>query len=173
MKPSLSFQASAVMNLTIERESSCYPTWWRRMSRPQPPPATWWYIFEEFTRGESAREWGFAAALVIAQVRRRTSPGPTFQELFRHFLPDANGLPDVFPSGMIYVDRRLVLHDFRLNAAVEWRRRGFIDWDTNLPRSLRPGPRFRAAMQRTGLTGFALGLDPGRLLHQGLAATPS
>ena len=116
---------------------------------------------------------GFRCRSIHRTSRATDPPGPTFQELFKHFLPDANGLPDVFPSGMIYVDRRLVLHDFRLNAAVEWRRRGFVDWDTNLPRSLRPGPRFRAAMQRTGLTGFALGLDPGRLLHQGLAATPS
>lgn len=143
-----------------ELATTDYPTWWRRMSRPQPPPATWKYMFEEFTGDDSAREWGFAAALFIAQVRRRTSPGPTFQELFKHLLPDTNGLPDVFPSQMIYVDRSLVIKDFRLRAAMEWRRRGLIDWDKNIARSLRPGPQFRAGMRRNGLTGFALTSNP-------------
>ena len=87
-------------------------------------------------------------------------PGPTFQELFKHLLPDTNGLPDVFPSQMIYVDRSLVIKDFRLRAAMEWRRRGLIDWDKNIGRSLRPGPQFRAGMRRNGLTGFALTSNP-------------
>ena len=156
-----------------ELATTAYPTWWRRMSRPQPPPATWKYVFEEFTGDDSAREWDFAAALFIAQVRRRTSPGPTFQELFKHLLPDTGGLPDVFPSGMIYVLRSRVLYDFRLSAAVEWNRRGVIESDKNIARSLRPGPRFRAGMHRTGLTGFALNSDPERRLQQCLAATPS
>lgn len=71
-----------------------YPIWWRGVSAP--PPAAWAYTFETFTGEETAGEWALAAAVFIAQTRRRTGAGPTFAELFAHLLPDTGGLPARF-----------------------------------------------------------------------------
>jgi hypothetical protein len=117
-----------------------YPIWWRGMSAS--PPASWKYLFEEFTGEDSASEWALAAAIVIAEARARTSHGPTFSELFIRLLPDTNGLPGPFPDGMEYSKRQLAIWSFRLHTAIEWRRRAMIEWSEGVERSLQVGRRF-------------------------------
>ncbi|WP_223692176.1 hypothetical protein [Leifsonia poae] len=107
-----------------------------------PPPASWKYQFEEFTGEGSAGEWALAAAIVIADVRARTSHGPTFGELFLQLLPDTNGLPGQFPDGMEYIERRRAVSGFRLHTAIEWHRQGMVRWSTGVERSLQVGRRF-------------------------------
>ena len=118
-----------------------YPIWWRGTETP--PPATWAYTFEEFTGDDSADAWAHAAAVFIARVRRQTSAGPTFAELFTHLLPDTNGLPDQFRDGLNYEQRYRAISAFRRHSAIDWRRRAIIGWDTGVARSLRTGRKFR------------------------------
>lgn len=118
-----------------------YPIWWRGIASP--PPAEWSYLFEEFTGDDTAEEWALAAAIFIAQTRRRTSHGPTFSELFGHLLPDTRGLPSPFPPGLDFIARRRALTGFRGHVAIEWRRRALISWDKDVARSLRVGRAFR------------------------------
>ena len=80
-----------------ELATTDYPTWWRRMSRPQPPPTTWKYVFEKFTGDDSAREWGFAAALFIAQVGRRTPPDRPSRNSSNTSFPIPMVCPAFFP----------------------------------------------------------------------------
>jgi len=108
-----------------------------------PPPAQWTYVFEQLTGDDSAEEWALAAAIFIAQTRRRLGRGPTFAELFAHLLPDADGLPAPFPEGLTYRERHLAVAGFRGHATIEWRRRGMISWETSVTRSLRVGRAFR------------------------------
>lgn len=108
-----------------------------------PPPAQWTYVFEQLTGADSAEEWALAAAIFIAQTRRRLGRGPTFAELFAHLLPDADGLPAPFPEGLTYRERHLAVAGFRGHATIEWRRRGMISWETSVTRSLRVGRAFR------------------------------
>lgn len=117
------------------------PIWWRAV--PDPPPAAWMAMFEAFTGEETADEWGLAAAIFIARTRRRTGYGPTFSELFAYLIPDAAGLPSRLPDGYSYMERRRLAGEFRLAAAVEWKRRGWISWDPGATRSLRVGRVFR------------------------------
>ena len=118
-----------------------YPIWWRGTETP--PPATWAYSFEEFTGDDSADAWAYAAAAFILRVRRQTSAGPTFAELFAHLLSDTNGLPGQFPNGLNSNERGRVSGNFRHHVAVEWRRRAIIGWDQGTARSLRIGRNFR------------------------------
>lgn len=117
------------------------PIWWQGVSAP--PPASWAYVFEDFTGDDTAEAWGLAAGIFVAQIRRRTGYGPTFAELFTHLLPDTSGLPAAFPVGLDFVDRRRAISGFRGLAATEWRRRGLIGWDKDVTRSLRVGRAFR------------------------------
>ena len=120
---------------------STYPTWWRGGSHP--PPAPWKYAFELFTTGDGADEWALAAAVFIAQYRRRHPSGPTFRELFEHLLPDANGVPERLPRDWDRSERNDAIRGFRGQVTAEWHRRSFIGFDRHVTRSLRVGPRFR------------------------------
>lgn len=117
------------------------PIWWRGVAAP--PPAQWAYMFEGLTGDDTADEWALAAAIFIAQTRRRSGHGPTFVELFTHLLPDWSGLPAPFPEGMEYFERRRVIAAFRGHVPIDWRRRGMINWDRDAMRSLRVGRAFR------------------------------
>ncbi|MFJ3426335.1 hypothetical protein [Leifsonia aquatica] len=101
-------------------------------------------MFEEFTSQDSAEEWGLAAAVTIARVRRRTSEGPTFSELFSEVMPDTHGIPGPMRDGTTSNVRYAATHKFRYHIAVEWRRRGLIGWSNGVERSLRVGPAFIA-----------------------------
>ena len=117
-----------------------FPIWWQGIEAP--PPAEWMYTFEEFTSDDTAEEWALAAAIFVAQTRRRTGLGPTFAELFTHLLPDTGGLPGPFPE-LEFAERRRAVNGFRGHAAIEWRRRGMISFDKAVMRSLRVGRAFR------------------------------
>lgn len=123
-----------------------YPTWWQGLDRP--PPADWVYVFEDFTGDDTAEHWALAAAIFVAQTRRRTSRGPTFAELFHHLLPDTAGLPGPFPDGLEFLERRRAVAGFRGHAAIEWRRRGMISFDHGVTRSMRVGREFRERSRR-------------------------
>lgn len=103
----------------------------------------WAYVFEDFTGDDTAEAWALAAAIVVAQTRRRTARGPTFYELFSHLLPDTFGLPVPAPDDLDFLERRRAISDFRLHAATEWRRRYMISWDDGVLRSLRVRRAFR------------------------------
>lgn len=126
-----------------------YPIWWRGISAP--PPRAWAYVFEDFTGEDSAEEWALAAAIFVAQTRRRTGYGPTFSELFSHLLPDTSGLPADFPAGLDFIERRRAISVFRGHAAIEWRRRNMISWESGVTRSLRVGRAFRELSRRRQL----------------------
>ena len=131
--------ATLIAMVTVGRDLN--PIWWRRVERPA--PAAWAYVFEDFTGDDTAEEWALAAAIFVAQTRRRTGRGPTFSELFAHLLPDTGGLPGPFPDDLDFLGRRRATSGFRLHAATEWRRRSMISWDTDVLRSLRVGRAFR------------------------------
>lgn len=118
-----------------------YPIWWRGADAP--PPTEWAYMFDAFTGDETAEEWALSAAIYIAQVRRRTGAGPTYSELFAFLLPDTRGLPGPFPVGLEPDERRRAISGFRGHVAIEWRRRGMINFDKGVKRSLRVGREFR------------------------------
>lgn len=126
--------------------SRSFAGWWHGATYP--PPAPWRYTFELFTSGDTADEWGLAAAVYIAQYRRRHSRGPTLLELFTHLLPDTEGIPSPLPDAWNTSERRLAVSDFRDHAALEWRRRGYIRFDKQVSHSLRVGPEFRARSRR-------------------------
>lgn len=132
-------RATAIVTVIVATKPST--SWWRGVSHP--PPAAWCYAFEEFTNDETADQWALAAAIYIAQYRRRHSQGPTFRELFEHLLPDSGGVPSRLPSEWDAFDRRRGSNGFRRHVAIEWRRRGYISYDKQITRSLRVGPRFR------------------------------
>lgn len=139
----------ATVIVTVRVGPDPYPIWWRGIAAP--PPAQWAYVFEEMTGEDSAEEWALAAAIFIAQTRRRTSLGPTFSELFAHLLPDSAGLPSEFPSDLTFPERRRAITGFRGHVAIEWRRRGMINWDRDVTRSLRVGRAFRERSRRRQL----------------------
>lgn len=132
---------AATVIVTHAMTSESYPIWWRGIDAP--PPAAWTYMFEDFTGEDTADDWALAAAIFIAQTRRRSGTGPTYAELFRHLLPDSSGLPGPFPEGLESVERRRAISGFRGHVAIEWRRRGLIAFDRGVTRSLRVGPVFR------------------------------
>jgi len=132
-------RATAIV--TVIMADRPWTAWWKGVSHP--PPAAWCYAFEEFTNDESADEWALAAAIFIAQYRRRHSQGPTFRELFEHLLPDTGGVPSQLPANWEAADRRRGSNGFRRHVAIEWRRRSYIGYDTQITRSLRVGPQFR------------------------------
>lgn len=140
--------------------SERYPIWWRDLTVP--PPAAWAYVFEEFTGDDTAEEWALAAAVFIAQTRRRSAHGPTFAELFAHLLPECNGLPAPFPAGMEFLERRRAVRAFRAHVAIEWRRRGLISWDKDVMRSLRVGRTFRERSRRRAQDEKVRLADAGR-----------
>lgn len=125
--------------MAVMRES--FPIWWQGIDTP--PPASWVYMFEDFTDDDTADQWALAAAIFIAQTRRRTMSGPTFAELFTHLLPDTAGLPGRLPASLEFMERRRAITGFRGHAAIEWRRRGMISFDQGVMRSLRVGREFR------------------------------
>jgi hypothetical protein len=117
------------------------PIWWRAIEAP--PPDTWVYAFEDFTGQDTADQWGLGAAIFIAQMRRRTGSGPTFSELFRELLIDTNGVPSELPEDIELLQRRNLISNFRIYVAIDWKRRGWVSWNPNVPRSLRVGRAFR------------------------------
>jgi hypothetical protein len=117
------------------------PIWWRAVEAP--PPDTWADTFQSFTGSDTADEWGLGAAIIIARTRRRTGSGPTFSELFKELLSDTNGVPSPLPDSIDIVQRRRLISDFRIYVAIVWKRRGWVSWNPNVPRSLRVGRRFR------------------------------
>jgi uncharacterized protein YqjF (DUF2071 family) len=123
-----------------------YPIWWQDIDSP--PPAEWIFTFEDFTGDDTAEQWALAAAIFIAQTRRRTAAGPTFAELFVHLLPDTEGLPGPLPRNLDFAERRRAVAGFRGHAAIEWRRRGMISYDNGVMRSLRVGREFREQSRR-------------------------
>ena len=123
-----------------------YPIWWQEIDSP--PPAEWVFMFEDFTGDDTAEQWALAAAIFIAQTRRRTTAGPTFAELFTHLLPDTDGLPVPLPRNLDFMQRRRAVAGFRGHAAIEWRRRGMISFDNGVMRSLRVGREFRERSRR-------------------------
>ncbi|NYD53584.1 hypothetical protein [Microbacterium pseudoresistens] len=100
-------------------------------------------MFEELTGDATADEWALAAAIFIAQTRRRTGAGPTFSEVFASLLPDTSGLPGPFPPELGPDERRLAISGFRGHVMIEWRRRDMIGFDKGVTRSLRVGREFR------------------------------
>ncbi|MDQ4215058.1 hypothetical protein [Microbacterium capsulatum] len=122
------------------------PIWWRSVDGP--PPTPWVDVFASFTGTDTADEWGLAAAIFIAQTRRRTGMGPTFSEMFLELLPDTDGIPSSIVDEFDYRERRQLIGDFRIHAAIEWRRRGWISWERGVERSLRVGKVFRAHSRR-------------------------
>lgn len=135
----------ATANVTVEMRES-YPVWWRDIE--EPPPAEWVYVFEDFTGDDTAEQWGLAAAVFIAQTRRRTALGPTYAELFRHLLPDTEGVPGSLPRSFDSNERSRAIAGFRRHVAIEWRRRGMINFDIRVTRSLRVGREFRGQSRR-------------------------
>ncbi|WP_435742475.1 hypothetical protein [Microbacterium sp. PMB16] len=123
-----------------------YPIWWQEIDSP--PPAEWVLLFEDFTGDDTAEQWALAAAIFIAQTRRRTAAGPTFAELFTYLLPDTDGLPGPLPRNLDFMQRRRAVAGFRGHAAIEWRRRGMISFDNGVMRSLRVGREFRERSRR-------------------------
>jgi len=117
------------------------PVWWRAVEAP--PPDIWVDTFEDFTGSETADQWGLGAAIFVAQTRRRTGSGPTFSELFKEILIDTNGVPSELPESIEFLQRRKLVSDFRIYVAIEWKRRGWVSWNPNVPRSLRVGRAFR------------------------------
>ena len=132
-------RASTVIVMTAMYDSS--PIWWQGIQPP--PPPEWMYVFDEFTGEDTAEQWALAAAIFIAQTRRRTGVGPTFAELFHHLLPDTDGLPSPLPKSLDFFDRRRAASGFRGHAAIAWRRQGLINFDKGVTRSLRVGREFR------------------------------
>lgn len=130
-----------------------HPIWWRGIETP--PPAEWSYMFECFTDDDAGDEWALAAAIFIAQTRRQTALGPTFSELFRHLLPDLNGLPSPFPADLDFIERRRAVANFRGHVTIDWRRRGLISFDKGVTRSLRVGREFRERSRRRQLVRLA------------------
>lgn len=118
------------------------PVWWRFADGN--PPTEWQIAFETLTGEERADEWGLAAAIFIARTRRRTGRGPSFAELLRELLPEDSELFPRWPVELNAAARVQTWYAFRHHAAVEWKRRGWINWDTNVERSLRTGRQFRA-----------------------------
>lgn len=123
-----------------------YPIWWPEIDSP--PPAEWVLMFEDFTGDDTAEQWALAAAIFIAQTRRRTAAGPTFAELFTYLMPDTDGLPGPLPGELDFIQRRRAVAGFRGHAAIEWRRRGMISFDKGVMRSLRVGREFRERSRR-------------------------
>ncbi|SDG15370.1 hypothetical protein [Microbacterium sp. 77mftsu3.1] len=117
------------------------PIWWRAIEGN--PPTEWDLAFEGLTGDELADEWGLAAAVLIARVRRKTGQGPTFAELFEALLPETSYIHPRWPSGVTRSARAQTMRLFRLHVAIEWKRRGWINFDTNVSRSLRVGRAFR------------------------------
>lgn len=135
----------ATANAMVEMGES-YPVWWQSIAAP--PPAEWVYVFEDFTGEDTAEQWALAAAIFVAQTRRRTAAGPTYAELFTHLLPDTVGLPGPLPRNLDFIERRRAVAGFRGHAAIEWRRRGMISFDKGVMRSLRVGREFRERSRR-------------------------
>ncbi len=148
---------AATVIVTEAMTLEMYPIWWRGIDTP--PPAAWAYVFECFTGEDTAEDWALAAAIFIAQTRRRTALGPTFAELFTHLLPEDNGLPGPFPVGLEYIEHCRAVSGFRGHVSIEWRRRGLISFDRDVTRSLRVGRVFRERSrdrQRTRPVGARL-----------------
>lgn len=151
---------AATANVTAAMAPDSYPIWWRGIDSP--PPAEWAYMFETFTGDDSGEEWALAAAVFIAQTRRRTGLGPTFAELFAHLMPEGNGLPSPFPHELEFVERRRAVAGFRGHVTIDWRRRELINFDKGVTRSLRVGRVFRERSRGRHLARSVGTSKPGR-----------
>ncbi|TXK12344.1 hypothetical protein FVP77_02365 [Microbacterium hatanonis] len=117
------------------------PPWWR--ATPGDPPPHWYIAFEVLTGDERGADWGMAAAIHVARIRRRTGRGPTFAEVFDELLPQSSPLQPPWPAHVSSKSRHDIMQSFRRHVAIEWKRQGWINWDVGVPRSLRVGPSFR------------------------------
>jgi len=144
---------AATVIVTNAMTSESYPIWWRGIDAP--PPAAWTYMFECFTDDDAGDEWALAAAIFIAQTRRRTALGPTFAELFTYLSPELDGLPGPFPADLEFIERRRAIANFRGHVTIDWRRRGLISFDRGVMRSLRVGRAFRERSRRRQIARLA------------------
>lgn len=119
--------------------------WW---FGADPIPLAWSTLYEELTEGESSKQWGLAAGLFILHHRRDHSEGPSFRALFKHLLPETQGVPSLAAEEWTRNEQQLAGHWFRHFVSVAWRRSGYIDYEPNVPSSLRPGRRLLALAQR-------------------------
>lgn len=143
--------ATVIVTALLALDSN--PIWWRDIDAP--PPTAWSYMFECFTDDDAGDEWALAAAIFIAQTRRRTTLGPTFAELFTYLLPEFKGLPGPFPAGLEFMERRRAVAAFRGHVTIDWRRRGLISFDSGVTRSLRVGRAFRERSRQRQLARLA------------------
>lgn len=116
------------------------PIWW--VAAAGDPPHEWVVAFEALTDESLADHYGLAAGIFVARVRRRSGHGPTFTELFRELFEESQLHPE-WPEGLNNVMRAAILHSYRLHVAIQWKRRGWINWDPGVARSLRVGRVFR------------------------------
>ncbi|WP_417512378.1 hypothetical protein [Microbacterium sp.] len=158
---------AATANVTAAMASDSYPIWWRGIDVP--PPAAWTYMFESFTGDDTGDEWALAAAIFIAQTRRRTRLGPTFAELFIHLMPERNGLPAPFTGEMEFIERRRAIAAFRGHVTIDWRCRGLISFDKGVTRSLRVGRVFRELSRRRQVARLAGAPSPGNRMSDAVA----
>lgn len=158
---------AATANVTAAMASDSTPIWWRDIDAS--PPAEWAYMFEVFTGDDTGDEWALAAAIFIAQTRRRTALGPTFAELFTHLLPDCNGLPTPFPPELGFIERRRAVAAFRGHVTIDWRRRGLISFDRGVTRSLRVGRVFRERSRHRQVARLAGTLHLGNTMSDAMA----
>lgn len=142
-------QVGVIVEVSVVSDTR--PIWWRAVEAP--PPAIWQDTFNDFTGEDTAGQWGLGAAVFIAQTRRRTGSGPTFSEMFKAILIDTDGLPSALPDSIDSMQRRRLIRDFRIHVAIEWKRRGLVDWTPGVPRSLRVGPAFRELSRQRTLSG--------------------
>ncbi len=116
------------------------PIWWS--ATEVEAPHAWIAAFDALTDEERADALGLRAAIFIARVRRRTGRGPTFSELFAELFTQEPLHPE-WPEGLTHPVRATIRHAFRLHVAIQWKRRGWLSWDSGVERSLRVGPKFR------------------------------
>ncbi len=120
--------------------------WWP--SQDTPPPASWSYVIEDLLAPDRSQEWARAAALFIDEHRKRFGRGPTFNEVFNHLLPEADGVPSRRPEGVSSRDHYLARSDFRLHVMREWRKHDLFAWRTGVTRSLNVKGRFARMLRQ-------------------------
>lgn len=120
--------------------------WWP--SEDTPPPASWAYVIEDLIASDHSQEWAWAAALFIETHRKQRGHGPTFQELFNHLLPEADGVPSRRPEGVSSKIHYRARRYFRLYVMREWRKHDFFAWRTGVERSLNVRGRFAKRLRQ-------------------------
>lgn len=117
------------------------PSWWR--CEGDIPPE-WTCAFQRLTCDDGVETYGLAAGIFIARTRKKTGRGPTFSELFDYLSASDAGLVLAWPESAPRAARYTTMHAFRHLVAIHWKRKGWIDFDRGVERSLRTGRTFRA-----------------------------